>query len=55
VVINFLEEKVEKTFYPYHLIFLLQGTRGYLFYSHFPGWGEGCGEGNLIMQSIIGD
>jgi hypothetical protein len=52
VVIKFLEEKVEKTFYPNlpH-----SGEKRLFVLLPLPEQEEGCGVGNLIMQSIMGD
>jgi hypothetical protein len=52
VVIKFLEEKIEKTFYPN---LLYSGEKKLFVLLPLPDQEEGCGEGNLIMQSIMGD
>jgi hypothetical protein len=52
VVIKFLEEKVEKTFYPNlpH-----SGEKRLFVLLPLPDQKEGCSEENLVMHSIMGD
>jgi hypothetical protein len=51
VVIKFLEEKVEKTFYPN---LLHSGEKRLCVLLSLPDKGVDCGEGNLVMQSKMG-
>jgi hypothetical protein len=52
VVIKFLEEKVEKIF---NLNFPHSGDKRLPILLQLPDQEEGFSEGNLIMQSIMGD
>jgi hypothetical protein len=54
VVIIFLEEKVEKI-YPYHTNLPLSGEKRLFVLLQLPDQGEGFGERNLIITSIMFD